>query len=231
MDNFFDPKLIVAYLPKLLACLDVTLIILVSVTLAGMVLSLLIATFRLFDIPVLKQLSIMLTSYARNTPIVIQMFIIYYGLPLLLNAWFGININTWDKLVFVIVAYTINSSAFFSEAIRTAVLSIDPGQMEAAYSVGMSRLQAYRRIILPQAFVIAFPIIGINISALMRDTSIAYAIGVMDVVGQAKAIGGRSFHTLEAYVGAAIIFIILSLVFEKLFSSIEDRLGRKYRTT
>ncbi|MEK8132248.1 amino acid ABC transporter permease [Paenibacillus filicis] len=231
MDNFFDPTLIVEYMPRLLACLDVTLIILVSVTLAGMTLSLFIATFRLFHIPVLEQLAVMLTSYARNTPIVIQMFIIYYGLPILLKTWFGLDINTWDKLVFVIAAYTINSSAFFSEAIRTAVLSIDPGQLEAGYAVGMTRLQTYRRIIIPQAFAIAFPIIGINISALMRDTSIAYSIGVLDVVGQAKAIGGRSFHTLEAYVGAAIIFIVLSVLFDKLFSHIENRLGRKYRTS
>jgi L-cystine transport system permease protein len=223
MGKIYDFNLVIQYLPQLLSCLHITLLIVILATVLGTILGTLIAMIRLFKMPVLSQLSVVYISFMRGTPILVQMFVIYYGLPAVLLI-IGININQWDKLIYVILTYGMNMAAFMAEIIRAAITSVPAGQSEAAYSVGLTRMQTFFRIVAPQAVITALPSISINMVGLLQDSSIAFSIGIIDVMGKAQTIGASSYHSLEAYTGAAIIFLILSTVLENGFSLIERRM-------
>lgn len=223
MGSFFNYKLVFEYLPQLLSRLHITLLIVILATIVGLIFGTVLACFRLYKIPVFNQLTVVYVSFIRGTPIIVQMFIVYYGVPLLLS-FVGIDINRWDKMYFVILTYGLNAAAFMSEIIRASVSGISIGQTEAAYAVGMTRLQTLFRIIVPQATVIAIPSLGTGFIGLLHDTSIAFSLGVIDVIGKVQAIGAVTYHTIEGYVGAALIFLVLTVILEKTFSILEKRL-------
>jgi L-cystine transport system permease protein len=220
LNGLFDPATVFIYLPRLLLKLPVTLLIVVTATLIGAAGGMMLALIRMFRTPLLNQLAIVYISFMRGTPIVVQLFLVFYGVPLLL-ALVGIDINRWDKLFFVILAYTLNTAAFKAEVFRAALQSVPAGQAEAGYSVGLTRLQCFRRIIAPQALLIALPSLGTGLAALLQDTSLAYTLGIIDVMGQVHAIASGTNRMLEGYVGAAIIFLLLSVALEKGFGRIE----------
>ena len=114
-------------------------------------------------------------------------------------------------------------AAFLSEIIRAALESVPATQREAALTSGYTKRQMYFKIIFPQAVIIAMPSFATMVISLLQDTSLAFTIGVIDVVGKAKALGTATFHTVEAYISAMIIFIILSFILERLFRWIEKR--------
>jgi L-cystine transport system permease protein len=223
MGNYFNINLIFQYLPQLLSRLHITLLIVLSATAIGLIFGIILALFRVYKVPVLNQISIIYISFMRGTPILVQMFIVYYGLPMLLMK-IGININRWDKLYFVIITYGLNAAAFKAEMIRAAIVNIPIGQVEAAYSVGMTKLQAFARIIAPQSVIIILPTLGITLVGLLQDTSLAFTLGIIDVMGKVNAIAANTYRSLEGYVSAAIIFFILSILLEQLFSGIEKKL-------
>ncbi|MFT8351350.1 amino acid ABC transporter permease [Clostridium saccharoperbutylacetonicum] len=223
MGNYFNINLIFQYLPQLLSRLHITLLIVLSATAIGLILGIILALFRVYNIPMLNQISIIYISFMRGTPVLVQMFIVYYGLPMLLMK-IGININRWDKLYFVIITYGLNAAAFKAEMIRAAIVNIPIGQVEAAYSVGMTKLQAFTRIIAPQSVIIILPTLGITLVGLLQDTSLAFTLGIIDVMGKVNAIAANTYRSLEGYVSAAIIFFILSILLEQLFSGLEKKL-------
>jgi L-cystine transport system permease protein len=174
----------------------------------------------------LAQLAKLYVSFVRGIPILVLLYIIYIGLPLLFRT-FGVDINRWDTLIFVMIAYIVNTAAFMSEIIRSAVGGVDSGQTEAAYSVGMTRWQTFHRIVAPQAVQIALPVLGNTVVSLLKDTSLAFTLGVVDVIGAVNAIASRTHRSLEAYAAAAVIFFCLSTLLEQGFKQLEERLGAK----
>ncbi|MDF2633368.1 MAG: tcyL [Pelosinus sp.] len=226
MENIFLLSLFIDCFPKLLSRLHITLYIVVIALLFGMLLGTYIAVVRLYKVPVLSQLATAYVSFIRGIPILVLLYIVYIGLPLVIGA-FGVNINRWDTMIFVMIAYVVNTAAFLSEIIRSAVAGVDLGQTEAAYSVGMTRLQTFRRIIAPQAIQIGIPALGNTIVSLLKDTSLAYTLGVIDVIGVIKAISSNTYRSLEAYAAAAFIFFILSSILEQCFNIISRKLGIK----
>lgn len=223
MSNYFNFNLIFQYLPQLLSRLHITLLIVLCATVMGLFLGIILALCRLYKIPVLNQIAVIFISFMRGTPILVQMFIVYYGLPMLLMK-IGIDINRWDKLYFVIITYGINTAAFNAETIRGAIISIPEGQVEAAYSVGMTKLQTFIRIMAPQSVLIILPTLGITLVGLLADTSLAFTLGIIDVMGKVNAIASNTYRSLEGYVSAALIFLVLSVMLEKLFSLVEKKL-------
>jgi L-cystine transport system permease protein len=226
MSTYFNIKLVFEYFPQILSKLPVTLAIVVFATIAGVILGTLIALIRINKIPVLQQFAVVFVSFMRGTPIIVQLFIVFFGLPVLLSKA-GIDANNWSTIIFVIVTYGLNLSAFMSEIFRSAIVGVDTGQKEAAYSVGMTNWQAFKRIIAPQALLIAMPSFSVNIIGLLQNTSLGFTIGLVDVIGEVRAIGVRTYHVLEGYVAAAIIFIVLSILLNKLFSYTENKLQTK----
>ena len=226
MENIFLFSLFIGSFPQLLARLHITLYIVAVALLLGMVLGTFIAVVRLYKVPVLAQLATAYVSFIRGIPILVLLYIVYIGLPLVVGV-FGVNINRWDTLIFVMIAYVVNTAAFLSEIVRSAVAGVDKGQSEAAYAVGLTRWQAFRRIVAPQAIQIAIPALGNTVVSLLKDTSLAYTLGVIDVIGVIKAISSNTYRSLEAYAAAAVIFFVMSTVLERSFSWLERKLGVK----
>ncbi|MBS7576438.1 MULTISPECIES: amino acid ABC transporter permease [unclassified Enterococcus] len=223
MNKLFNVELAEKYFPKILSALPVTLQIVFVATVIGLIIGAVIALIRIEKIPILNQFSIVFVSFIRGTPILVQLFIVYYGLPELLTN-FGLDVSQLNKMYFLYVTYGLNTAAFQSETIRAAILSVPETQIEAALACGLTKRQAYLKVIFPQAVRIAIPSFGTATISLLQETSLAFTIGVLDVVGRAKALGAVSFHLFEGYVDAAIIFIICSLLLEQLFKIIERRM-------
>jgi L-cystine transport system permease protein len=200
----------------------VTLLIVAVAISAGVILGMVIAFFRLEKIPILKEISVVFVSFIRGTPMLVQLFVVYYGLPALFMI-FGVNIMRANRLFFVFVTYGLNSAAFLSEIFRSAIGSINKSQWDAASSIGLTRIQIYFRVIIPQSVVIAIPSVGTFLSALLQDTSLAFAIGVMDIVGKITSMSAALGHNLEGYAIAAVVFIALSFGIERVFALLEKK--------
>jgi L-cystine transport system permease protein len=227
MGKLFDAALVLKFAPRILARFHITLLIVAASVVGGTLLGLLLAAARLHRTPGLGLAAAGYISFVRGTPVVIQMFIVYYGLPLALSKA-GFNIGRWNKLYFVLIAYALNNGAFMAEIIRSAVGSVPQGQSEAAWSVGLSGFQAFWRIVLPQALLTALPAFGTRLVGTFHDTSLAFTLGILDMLGQAQAIGVRTYHVLEGYVVVALVFVAVSLLLEKGFARLEKRWGKKF---
>ncbi|OPA80118.1 cysteine ABC transporter permease [Paenibacillus selenitireducens] len=228
MGKSFDIGLILDFIPKLLGYVHVTFLILAGAILIGIVIGFLVALPRLYRIPVLAQIAAVYVSFIRGTPILIQLFLIYYGLPELLKL-VSIDISQWSSMFFVIVTYGLSIGGLFSEVIRAAVTSVERGQTEAAYSIGMSPFVAFIRIVLPQSFAIALPNLANLIIAYMKDTSLAFSIGVMDMTGRGQTLGTTTSHFLEVYISLAVIYYLVCILLESIFSRMEKRVSRYER--
>lgn len=219
----FDISYIFTFLPKLLTTLGTTLLIVICSLAAGVIVGFLIALPRLYKVPVLKTFSEIYISFFRGTPILIQLFLFYYGLPEILKL-VNLDLTRAPVLVFVILTYGLHTGAFMSEMIRASVSAVDKGQVEAAYATGMTTFQAFTRIVLPQALAIAVPVFSNLVIALLKDTSLAFTLGVMELTGKAQTLGAISQHFIETYIALALIYLVISFTIEKLLLKAEHRL-------
>jgi L-cystine transport system permease protein len=220
----FEWKYVVDYFPKIFRVLPTTLLIVAVSASVGLVIGALFAAARIEKILILREISVVLVSFIRGTPIFIQLFVVYYGLPVLLLP-LGINITRSSKLFFVLVAYAFNMAGFASEMIRSAALAVPKSQWDAAASVGLSKIQTYLRVIIPQMVVIAIPSMGQLFIAALSDTALASAMGIVDVLERAHLLGDHSMHKLEAYFDVAVMFVTLSFLFSQGFKVLERRYG------
>ncbi|MGE7999857.1 amino acid ABC transporter permease [Lysinibacillus sp. NPDC093190] len=225
MANDFDFMLIAKVLPILLQYLPVTLEILVFAILFGMLLGIVIAIPKLLHIPVLKQIITIYISFIRGTPILVQLFLVFYGIPALLKL-VNIDVTRMDAMYFVIITYTLSNAASFAEIFRAAILTVDRGQMEAAYSVGFSGIQAFLRIVLPQAIRVAFPNMANTMISSLKDTSLAFSIGVMDMVGRGETLIASTTRALEIYLALSIVYYVIVMLVEKVLKRNERYLNR-----
>ncbi|WP_339274376.1 amino acid ABC transporter permease [Paenibacillus sp. FSL W8-0426] len=228
MGKSFDLSLVLDFVPELLRYLHITLIVLGGSIVLGLIGGLLLAVPRLYRVPVLSQLATLYVSFMRGTPILIKLFLVYYGLPELLKP-LGIDLSRADPVLFVIVTYALSDAASFAEIFRGAVRSVDKGQTEAAYAAGMTAFQSFRRIVVPQALVVAFPNMANTLIGSLKDTSLAFSIGVMDMVGRGQTLISATSHALEVYISLSIIYYIIVIVLEKGFARTERRLQRHER--
>lgn len=202
-----DIALIAGFLPILLAFVPVSLSIFAGASLLGLLGGLLLACVRSYHMPGLSQLAWLVVSYARGVPILVQLMIAYYILP----QWLGDWTDTLPPMAFVILALGIYLSANFSEIFRSAMDSLDHAQIEAAQSIGMSTWQAWQRVVLPQTIAAALPDTGNLLLVALKSTSLAFAVGVMDIVGRGQALGAQTLRNFEVYLALAIIYYVLSL--------------------
>ncbi|MFJ7663836.1 amino acid ABC transporter permease [Lysinibacillus sp. NPDC097162] len=225
MANDFDLMLIANVLPILLQYLPVTLEILVCSILFGMLLGIVVAIPKLLQIPILKQIVTVYISFIRGTPILIQLFLVFYGIPAILKL-VHIDVTRMDAIYFVMITYTFSNAAAFAEIFRAAILTIDKGQMEGALSVGLNRAQAFFRIILPQALRVAFPNMSNTMISSLKDTSLAFSIGVMDMVGRGETLIASTTRALEIYLALSVVYYFIVLLLEKVLKRNERYLNR-----
>ena len=222
MSEYFDLSRFLDVIPRMLPFLGVTFAAVAVSMAAGTILAILLAMLRIRKIPVGHQLLGVFISFMRGTPMVVQMMIAYYGLPILLDA-VGIDISDWDKIIFLDITLALNETAFLGEIFRSAIVSIPAVQTEAGYSIGMTRFSTFTRIVLPQTVRIVIPAFGIELISVFHSTSLGYMIGVIDLMGRAKTLGVATGHTLEAYIFAALIYIVISLVMRLIFTLLDKR--------
>jgi L-cystine transport system permease protein len=227
--SLFEFSRFLSAIKQITPYLSITFQIVFTAIVFGSLLGLLVALLRINKIPVIHQILSVYISFMRGTPMVIQMMLIYYGLPLFLQGVFGININDWEKLLFVKITFVVNEGAFLGEIFRSAIESVPYQQTEAGYSVGLNRIQTFTRIVLPQSIRIALPAYGADIIGVFHNTSIAFMIGVVDIVGRAQSIKSSTGHGLEAYLYIACIYVIVSILLKYLFNKIDSKLvyGRR----
>ncbi|MCQ4250640.1 cystine ABC transporter permease [Pseudomonas stutzeri] len=194
----------------------------VVLSLGGMIFGLLLgfglALLRLYGYWPLQWLARIYVSFFRGTPLLVQLFMIYYGLPQL-----GIQL---DPLPAALIGFSLNMAAYTAEILRAAIASIDRGQWEAAASIGMSRAQTLYRAILPQAARTALPPLGNSFISLVKDTALAATIQVPELFRQAQLITARTFEIFTMYLAAALIYWLLASVLAYFQGRLEDRVNR-----
>ncbi|MEE3633778.1 cystine ABC transporter permease [Pseudomonas sp. AL 58] len=194
----------------------------VGLSLGGMFFGLLLgfglALMRLSSLKVLSWTARVYVSFFRGTPLLVQLFVIYYGLPQL-----GLEL---DPLPAALIGLSLNMAAYACEILRAAISSIDRGQWEAAASIGMTRSQAMRRAILPQAARTALPPLGNSFISLVKDTALAATIQVPELFRQAQLITARTFEVFTLYLAAALIYWVLSSLLAHLQHRLEAQVNR-----
>ena len=184
----------------------------------GLSLGLVVALIRLFGPAPLVAVARFYVWVIRGTPLLVQLFLIFYGLPSV-----GIVL---DAFVAALIGFTLNVGAYTSEIVRAVIASVPRGQWEASYSIGMSWGQAMRRTILPQAARTAVPPLSNTFISLVKDTSLAAAITVPELFQSAQRIVAVTYEPLILYVEAALIYLALSSVLSALQDRLEHRLNR-----
>ena len=184
----------------------------------GLVLALLLALMRLSKRRWLAVPARIVISVVRGTPLLVQLFVIFYGLPSV-----GLLIDPWPSAV---VAFSVNVGGYAAEVIRAAILSVPKGQWEAAYMIGMSHRLALRRVILPQAARVSVPPLSNTFISLVKDTSLASLILVTELFREAQQVAAFSQEFMLLYLEAALVYWVICLVLSSVQGSLEKRLDR-----
>lgn len=224
----FSPDIIFTSILALLPYLTVTLVVGVTSILTGSILGMLLAWAKLSGHKVIRALADGYTYIIRCTPSIVLLFIVFYGLPKFMEAEFGIDLDDLSRAVFVIITFTLLFGAYVSEVFRSAYETVDKGQYEAAVTIGLSPKQAFFRVMLPQAAVIALPNFGNSVINLMKESALAYTIGLIDLLGRTNLIIAKNYgaYGIELYVACLLIYWGLSLVIEQAFLRMESYLDR-----
>jgi His/Glu/Gln/Arg/opine family amino acid ABC transporter permease subunit len=188
----------------------------------GLVLGTLIALARVYKVPVVSRVGQAYIVVVRSIPILLQMFLAYY-LVRGLYAAIGASVSEINKTVVVIVVFALSSAAFLSENIRSALLSVEKGQYEAGASVGMSPFAVFRHIVLPQSLPVAIPVLGSSFIVMIKGSSAAYLLGVVEMLQAATMEVSGNYRYLEAYCATAMIYWGLSFLVERLTFACERR--------
>ncbi|MBQ9238924.1 MAG: amino acid ABC transporter permease [Treponema sp.] len=224
MNRTFSPVWILKAFAKIIPYLGVTIGIMVGVIVCGLLIALLLVKGTVSKRKLPRVLAFGYIAIMRCTPAIVLLFIVFYGVPKLLLTAFGININFLPKAVAVITALSLLYASSLAEIIRSAYLSVNKGQYEAAVSIGLSRFQALYRIVAPQAFVIALPNLGNSLISLLKEGSLAYTIGLIDSMGAGNIMISLNYggYALETYLALAIIYWMLTFIIEKAFAQLEN---------
>lgn len=183
----------------------------------AMVIAVAVAMIQFAQVKVLKDVARFYIWVVRGTPLLVQLFVVFYGLT-------DFNIIL-EPFVAAVIVFSLNEGAYAAEAVRGALESVPAGQMEAGYCVGMSYLQTMRRIVLPQALRTAFPSLANSLISMLKDTSLASTITVAEMFMATQRIAGRTFEYMPLYLEVAVIYLLISTVLTKLQRLGEKRLG------
>jgi len=190
---------------------------LISFSLA-LIIAMICAMIQIANIRGLKQIVRFYIWIVRGTPLLVQLYLIYFGLPDL-----GIVL---PALPCAVLVFALNEGAYCSETMRAAIESVPKGQMEAGYCVGMNYLQIMRRIVLPQAFRTAFPPLSNSLISMVKDTSLAANITVVEMFMTAQRVAGSTYEHLALYIETALIYLLFCTVFTRLQALGEKKLNR-----
>ncbi|MGA7203163.1 MAG: amino acid ABC transporter permease [Specibacter sp.] len=204
--------------PLLLGAIQGTIPLALASFALGLVLALVVAMMRISSNKLASGVGRFYVSIIRGTPLLVQLFVIFYGLPAV-----GVTINPWPS---AIIAFSLNVGGYAAEVIRAAILSVPQGQWEAGHMIGMSRNQTLLRIILPQAARVSVPPLSNTFISLVKDTSLASLILVTEMFKVAQQIAAFSQEFMLLYIEAALIYWVICLALSTVQTRLEKRLDR-----
>jgi len=223
----WDPDYIATYAPRYLAGLETTLtLVLISICL-GAILSLPIAMGRMSRNPVFSKLAFAYVYFFRGTPLIAQLFLIYYGFGTFhrqldaVGLWIFFR-DAWNCALF---AFTLNTAAYQAEILRGAIESVPRGQHEGAAALGLNKFLTFRKVILPQALIVALRPYGNEIILMIKGSAIVAIVTVLDLMGQTRYAYSRTFD-FQSYIWAAIFYLIVVEVLRNALVWIENRITR-----
>lgn len=211
-------------LPVLLRYLPLTLQMATIAMFFALILACLMAVIRVTRVPILNGLAMLFISFFRGTPLLVQLFLFYYGLPQLISALISMS-----GVTAAVLGLTLHFSAYMAESIRAAIVGIDRSQTEAALSIGMTQSQLMRRIILPQATRVATPTLMNYFIDMIKATSLAFTLGVTELMGATQKEAAGSFLYLEAFLLVALIYWAIVEVLSWGQRRLEVYLNRAYQ--
>lgn len=207
--------------PVIASFVPLTLMMAGVAMIAALVLAACLAIVRVLRVPVLDRIVAVFISFFRGTPLLVQLFLFYFGLPQVVPPMTGI-----DGVTAAIIGLTLHFSAYMAESIRGAILGVDRSQWEAAQSIGMTQGQLLRRIVLPQAARTAAPTLMNYFIDMIKSTSLAFTLGVTEMMGAAQKEAASSFMYLEAFLVVALFYWAIVEALSVGQRRLEARLGR-----
>jgi putative amino-acid transport system permease protein len=218
-----DIEYMLGLIPVILGYVPLTLAMAVAAMALALVLASALAVIRVLRVPVLDRLTALFISFFRGTPLLVQLFLFYYGLPQVFPSLTAI-----DGVTAAIMGLTLHFAAYMAESIRAAITGVDRSQWEAGHSIGMTQLQLMRRIILPQAARVAAPTLLNYFIDMIKSTSLAFTLGVTEMMGATQKEAAGSFLYFEAFLVVAILYWIIVEALSLVQRRMESRLHRAF---
>ncbi|MEG0641640.1 MAG: amino acid ABC transporter permease [Clostridium sp.] len=219
----FDIDFFIKLIPLMSKYLLVTLKVSVLALIIGIIISLIIAIVVHMKIKILTPIFNVWISFFRGTPLVAQLFFFYFGMVQLFP-----RLTSMSAFTAAVITIGFNSSAYMAETLRGALLSVDRGQMEAALSLGMKKIQSMRYIILPQAIRVAVPALSNSFCDIIKGSSLAFTIGVTEIMATAQMEGASSYRFLESYTAVILMYWAIVSLLTYVQRKLEIRLSLKY---
>ena len=212
----FDMNLVVNSFPLLLIGAGVTIQITVLSTAIGFVIGLVVGVARISHLRPLRLLAEVYVEFFRGTPLLVQIFLFYFALPVITG-------QRIDPFIAAISACGSNSGAYVAEIFRAGIQSVDEGQMEAGRSLGMTWLQTMRYIIVPQAFKRVIPPLGNEFIAMLKDSSLVSVIGFEALTRRGQLIIAKTYGSFEIWMSVAVIYLVMTLTISRFVAYLERR--------
>ena len=208
---------VVKLIPLLINGMKITIFVSILAFAISIVMGVILAIIQHYHVAILDPIAKVYISYFRGTPLLIQLFLFFYGLPMVMDI-----MVRCPKILALIICLAMNSAAYMAETIRGAIESVDKGQYEACLGFGMTHTQTMTRVVLPQAAVAAIP-------PIIKMSSLGMTIGIQDVMGEAQLSAAVSYKTFETYIIAAAFYWILALILGKIQRIVERKIGVAYQ--
>lgn len=214
---------------EILKALPLTLLITIGPLLGGLLIGIAVAAVRINSVKIITPIANLYVSFFRGTPAILHIMVIYLGFPLFINklsSYYGwsFNANSIPIVVFVLIALSFTAGAYMSEIIRSGLLAVEKGQIEAAYAIGMNRFQSMKRIVFPQAFALSLPNLCNIFIGFLHTSSIAFIVSQKELNGAANIVASNNLKFLEAYIAAALIYWMLTMLIEGITALLERKL-------
>ncbi|SDG40027.1 L-cystine transport system permease protein [Fontibacillus panacisegetis] len=225
-----DLQFIWTALIELLSVVPTTLAITAVSMLCGLAIGIVVALIRRYRVPVLNSVAASYVTFIRGTPMLTHLLIIYFGLPVIIDSLavqFGWSFRSVSipMIGFAYISFSITAGAYLSEVVRSGLQAVEKGQLEAAYSIGMTTRQAMGRIVFPQAFAIILPSLSNSTISMLHGSTLVFTVSVVDINAKSQIIASSNWKFFEAYIAAAIIYWGITILIERLSALLEKRIN------